>query len=178
MPSRADPSGQLGNSCPPIPHGARSASSIADYRPSAPFDATRTSVPGTTFVILQAPLNLSVGPGPTSWGQARTELMAVDGCVLGMPAQTASGTLHYQAIFRAFGDGNQAGCELRSIGGLALDLDNTPANIRCRFPKRLDCSEFQRYADALFTFEVDLSWEPRQDARPLALTGIPEPFGP
>ena len=151
-------------------------SSIANYAPSIPFDAARTSVPGTTFVILQSPAHTTIGHGPVSWGQARTELTAVDGFSLRLPSQHTSGVLHYQIIFRAFGDENRAGRELRSIGSIRLDLAGEFLDLRHRIAQRLDCSSFNRYDDALYTFEVDLSWQPDPGSAPLALTTLPAPI--
>lgn len=151
-------------------------SSVANYAPSVPFDEKRSSVPGTTFVVVQSPTHITLGHGPASWGQSRTELAAVDGFALQLPAQRTSGVLHYQVIFRAFGDANRDGRELRSIGSIRLDLAGEPLELRHGIAERLDCSSFSRYPDAIYTFEVDLSWQPDGASAPLALGTLPSPI--
>jgi hypothetical protein len=140
-----------------------------------PFDVTRASVPGTTFAILQSPPYLAIGSGPVSSGQVETDLVAIDGFTLELPAQNAAGTLHYQAIFRAFGDGNRAGKELKAVGKVPLSLNGHAETRQQKFGHQLDCSDFRRFADAKFTLEVDLSW---QGSPPLALVGPQRPIRP
>lgn len=151
---------------------------VAAYNPSQPFDTARSSLPGTTFVVLQGPAHLAVGPSPASWGNKRIEADAIDGFALDLPPQTAAGTLHFQAIFRAFGDGNRAGLELKEVGRLDVDLAARGTSLQQRFAARLDAAAFRRFADAAFTFEIDLAWEARGAAASLMLGGVPQPFGP
>jgi len=143
---------------------------IAAYDPSAPFAQPRTSVPGTSFVVIQAPAHLSIGAGPRSWGQVRTNTRTLAGFSLGLPAQATAGTLHYQAILRVFAKGDRDVHELKSDGTIRLQQDGRADALehRLKEPLRSDMPEPDH-----FTFEIELSWQPDAGASPLALTKIP-----
>ncbi len=149
--------------------------SISSYDVSNPFDANRASAPGTTFVLLRAPPYLSIGLGPHSWGQLRTERSSVAAFALELPDQITSGTLYYQVIFRAFGDENRAGSEDKSIGSITLDLKKGEgARLEHKLDTVLSSNMRSRHADAAFTFEIDLSWQAHAGCPPLALGTVPK----
>lgn len=145
-------------------------SALARYDKASPFDASRTSIRPTSFLVLQAPSHLSIGEGPHSWGQKFIEFSRLSGFALDLPPQTTAGVLSYQAILRGFGDGNRDVEELKSIGSLRLDLAG-PATMAWKLPTSLQ----SRIAtpDARFSFEIDLSWQADPGASPLALSTIP-----
>ena len=146
---------------------------IVEYDPSAPFKQPRASVPGTTFVLLQAPTYLSIGPFPRSWGQAWATAPTLAGFSLDLPAQTTAGILCYQAILRVFSKGNRDVHELKNDGTMRLQQDGTAAVLERRFkvPLHSDMPE-----PDTFTFEIELSWQADADASPLALAKIPSPL--
>jgi predicted O-methyltransferase YrrM len=144
---------------------------LASSDPAKPFDAARASVPDTSFIVLQAPDYLPIDAGPHSWGQISTRASTLEGISIELPPQTTAGTLHYQMILRAF-RGNGDIPETRAIGSPRLDLAGSAATMVHRFPAplRLD------YADAQFTFEIDLSWEADPGRPVLALARMPAPY--
>ena len=148
-------------------------SSIASYDPSKPFDDSRASMQFTSFVIIQAPDHLSISVGPHSWGQAYVKTSAMAGFSLDLPAQVAAGTLHYQAILRAFSEGNRDAEEIKSRGSVRLDLAGRSMllNHGLKTTLRSKMHDAER-----FTFEIDLSWQADRGAPPLALAGIPALF--
>ncbi len=85
--------------------------------PAKPFDAVRASLPGTSFIVLQAPDYLPIGAGPHSWGQISTKASTVEGLSIKLPAQETAGDLHYQVILRAFLDNGDIP-EVRTIGSI------------------------------------------------------------
>ena len=143
---------------------------IASYDPSRPFDPERASVPGTTFVVLQAPPHLSIGSGPHSWGQMRTKTSRLDGLSLELPAQVTAGTLYYQAILRAFYENGDVP-EFKTFGGIRLDLSGPATVLNHTFEKPMRFDEGAQY-----TFEIDLSWQADPGASSLALATIPAPL--
>jgi predicted O-methyltransferase YrrM len=149
---------------------------LASYNPFRPFDVDRASLPGTSFVVLQAPDHLSISADPHSWGQLRTELPAVAGFALELPAQVTSGTLIYQAILRMFGEALGDVRELKSIGSLRVDLTGSPAKLTPTLSVPLDTGQPPGGAGAHFTFEIDLSWQADRGAAALALSAVPVPF--
>jgi len=149
---------------------------LASYDPLNPFDWTRSSVPGTTFVVLQAPDHISIGAGPHSWGQQFIEASGVTGFSLDLPAQRTHGRLFYQAIFRAFGDGNRDGAELKSLGNVRLDLDGAARILKHGLAVPLHSDMATKHADTRFSFEVDLSWHADPGAPPLVLGRLPTPI--
>jgi predicted O-methyltransferase YrrM len=146
---------------------------VAAYDPSAPFKEPRASLAGTSFLLLQAPGHLSIGPGPHSWGQMRTSTPTLAGFSLDLAAQATAGTLHYQGILRVFAAGNRDVHELKSNGTIRLQQNGAAATLEHRFeePLRSDMPEPEHY-----TFEIELSWQADAGASPLALTKIPGPL--
>jgi predicted O-methyltransferase YrrM len=146
---------------------------VAAYDPSAPFREPRASVPGTSFLLLQAPAHLSIGPDPHSWGQVQTSTPILAGFSLDLAAQATAGTLHYQGILRVFAEGNRDVRELKSNGTIRLQQDGSAATVEHRFdePLHSDMPEPDRY-----TFEIELSWQADAGASPLALTKTPAPL--
>ena len=143
---------------------------IASHDRARPFDATRTSVAGTSFILLQSPAYLPVGEDIRSWGEVRAKSSHFDGFTLELPGQTTAGTLHYQAILRAFPEGGGALSELKTIGSVRLDMDG-PTTITHRFKAPMRCADAARY-----TTEIDLAWQPDPGAPALALAGMPTPL--
>jgi len=144
-------------------------SAVASHTRSAPFDNVRASMPGTSFVILQAPNHIPVCEDLRSWGQVRTKSSHLDGIRLELPAQRTSGWLHYQAILRAFGDDGSVP-EHKAIGKVRIEVDDATA-IAHSFDQALRFPEGAQY-----TYEVDLVWEADTGYPPLALSTVPTPL--
>jgi hypothetical protein len=144
---------------------------IADHDPSNPFNASRSSLPETTFIILQAPAYLSVGEGPHSWGQADTTASRVDGLTFTLPQQVTAGILHYQMIFRAFfGDGPMP-VEAKAIGHLRIEA-NEATTLTHKFKDALQLPAGAKP----YTTEVDISWQADAGSLPLLLVTVPQPI--
>ena len=148
-------------------------SSLADARPTQPFDEARASLAETSFIIVQAPQHHDIGVGPHSWGQHRVATSSVGGFRVDLPAQVTKGTLHYQAILRGFADGNRDVQELKAIGDFRIEAAGGPLSLDHRLPAPLTSDMRSRHADAVFTFEIDLSWRPDPGAPPLAVSRVP-----
>lgn len=144
---------------------------IASHHRSHPFDASRASLPGTSFILLRAPQCLPIGEGPHSWGQVKTTSSRLAGFSLDLPRQVTAGTLHYQAILRAFYDDGSIP-EGKMVGRLRLDVEE-PGTITHEFETPL------QFADGFqYTVEIDLSWEPDRGSPLLALAAAPTPLAP
>jgi hypothetical protein len=144
-------------------------SAVASHNASAPFDAARSSLPLTSFIVLQAPDYIPVGEDIRSWGQVRTKSANFDGIRFELPTQHTAGWLHYQAMLRAFQE-DGAIPESKSIGKLRLDVDSSatiahPFDHPLRFPE-----------GAQYTYEIDLAWEPDAGCPSLALLKAPTPL--
>ena len=144
---------------------------VASYDRFKPFDPTRASFPGTSFVVLQSPAHLSIGPGPHSWGQKPSEYSQVQNVVLHLPPQATAGLLFYQVILRGFADGNRRTVELKATGQIRLETHGEPMTISQPLAQRLVVSDMP--PDAAFTVEIDVSWQADPGATFLALSGIP-----
>lgn len=150
---------------------------VKAYDPLNPFDPTRSSVPGTTFILLQAPPHVSVGAGPHSWGQVFTDMTSMKGISLDLGSQSTAGTLFYQVIFRGFADGNRAGVELKEVGSLRVEADGVARTVVHDLKNSLRWESAATYPDARYSFEVDLSWQSDPGAGPLALARPPGAVG-
>jgi len=149
---------------------------IASFNPSLPFDATRASLPDTSFVVLQAPDYVPIGVGPHSWGQTTTKSSFLDGFSLDLPAQVTAGTLSYQAILRSFASASTEVPEIKTLGSVRLDLTGPATMLAHKFETPLRSDMQSRYDDAEFTVEIDLSWQADPAAPPLALARVPVPL--
>jgi predicted O-methyltransferase YrrM len=144
-------------------------SAVASHARSAPFDNARASIPGASFVILQAPDHIPVGEDLRSWGQVITKSAHFDGIRLELPAQRTSGWLHYHAMLRAFHEDGSVP-ERKAIGKARIEV-NSATTIAHSFDQPLRFPEGVQY-----TYEVDLAWEADAGCPPLALSTAPTPL--
>ena len=141
---------------------------VSSYDPSRPFDRERASMPMTSFIILQAPEHLSISEGPYSRGQVPTERRQVAGLAFDIIKPT-KGTLYHPVFLRGFVDGNPWLRELRTEGSMRVD---GMGRTELRFDQPLVIDDPP--PGAVFTVEVDLSW---QGSPPLTLAAEPSPIG-
>jgi predicted O-methyltransferase YrrM len=133
---------------------------VADHDPDNPFDPNRSSVPNTTFILLQAPPFIPVGAGPHSWGQVQIGQPAVAGLALDL-ARPASGALHYLVTLRAFAKASEP-VEEKLIGVVPIEA---AGKVSVPFETVLAAPARETY-----TVEIDLSW---RGGEPLALSAPP-----
>ena len=88
-------------------------------------------MPGTSFIVLQAPKHLSIDAMPQSSREIRTELSVINGLSLDLPAQVASGTLFCQVLW-GFANNNNDLLELRSLESVRLDLRREALSFRAQ----------------------------------------------
>jgi predicted O-methyltransferase YrrM len=146
---------------------------IVGYDPLKPFDRARASLPDTTFLLLQAPDHLSIGTGPHSWGQDWITIPSVSGLHFDIVVP-CRGTLFYQVHLRGFANANRWTSEDRLEGSLRLDFEQSGRQIDHRFDRTMTVAAPAEYGDALFTLELDLSWQADPGSPPLALARLPE----
>jgi predicted O-methyltransferase YrrM len=144
-------------------------SAIADYSVAAPFDATRTSLPGTTFIVLRSPECVSIGLAPHAW-QMPLRAPFVGGLVLDMQDQPSAGLLHYRVYARGFADGNQWIREKLTTGAIRIGAGGS---LSYRFPEPLAFDPPAAPCQAVYNVEIELSWT--GDA-PLNLSRAPAPL--
>jgi predicted O-methyltransferase YrrM len=133
----------------------------------------RASLPDTDFIVLQAPADFIVREEPQSWGQRSTAASSIEGftCQLSAGAQ---GILHYEAVLRAFGDGNRRVEEYKCTGHIALASE--PGDLLHRFDHPPLRSEFAAlYDEPRHTFDLALAWVSGNGA-PLRLKAPPRPL--
>lgn len=140
-------------------------SAIADHDRSAPFDATRASIPWTSFIVLQAPDHIPIGEELHSWERFGMPSQ-FSGIRLELPDQRTAGYLHYQATLRAF-QADGAIPEARTIGKVRIDVDRSMTidhafEAPLRFP-----------AGAQYSQEINIAWEADAGCPPLAVSVPP-----
>ena len=86
------------------------------------------------------------------------------------------GTLFYQVILRGFGNKNGWVREERLEGTLELAVDRHDARVEHRLPRTMAVKVPPEYDDALYTVEIDLSWQADKGSPPLALARLPTPI--
>ena len=148
-------------------------SAIALPDPSRPLDAARTSLPGTSFVVLQQPPHVALGLGSHSWNQAPLRASSLEGFSLDLPAQVTGGTLSYQAFLRPLTNARPDLPEIKTSGRVRLDLTGPATTLTRDFEAPLQPGMQSRSGDAAFTVEIDLSWDADPGAPPLVLARAP-----
>jgi Methyltransferase domain len=144
---------------------------LASYDESSPFAGGRASLPRTGFLVLKAPDHWSIDAIPRSWGQVTIEAPTVEAVSFEMPPQTASGTLHYQAILRMFGDG--APKESKTVGSLPVKLNGEQKIHESKLAKPMKFDVPAEPAGIACTFEIELCWQADRNSLPLALASVP-----
>jgi predicted O-methyltransferase YrrM len=135
----------------------------------------RASLPETVLIVLQAPMDTTVGAEPVSWGQTRIAASLVDGVRFAFSRCSQSGTLHYKAILRAFGDDSRRIEEFTTIGQIAVNVGADTFEQSHKFAVPLK-SEFPKlFSDCHHTFEIELAWR-SGDGDPLRLNRPPLPL--
>jgi Methyltransferase domain len=127
---------------------------IEDFRLSTPFANPRASVADTKFVVLQAPPFYAIGEVPRSWGHKRIESGRVEGFRLDLDRGAYRGRLHFQLTLRSYG---QRIDEHMVVGTLEVDMSGDGNSIEHRLPV---AAELHGCADAVYTLETELAWEP------------------
>ena len=148
---------------------------IASYDPLKPFERERASLPNTSFLLLRAPEYLSIGEGPSSWGQAWIDTPQLSGLRFQV-VQQCKGILLYQIYLRGFANGNKWVKEERIEGSVRLDVGEGEASIDHPLGRTLSVVSPPEYDDQLFTLELDLSWQADAGSPPLALATLPAPI--
>jgi predicted O-methyltransferase YrrM len=150
-------------------------SAMADYHPFKPFERERASLPGTSFLLLHAPGHLSIGDGPHSWGQAWIDTPQLNGLRFHV-VQPCKGVLLYQIYLRGFANANRWVKEERIEGSARIEVAHGEASIDHLLGRTLAVVSPPEYDDALFTLELDLSWQADAGSPPLSLEKLPAPI--
>jgi predicted O-methyltransferase YrrM len=149
-------------------------SPLSDYRPDAPFAKDgRSSLPETSLIALQAPLDVAIGAEPRSWGQATLDGSSVTGFAIDVALVDCGGVLNYRAILRAFGDQSSRIEEFKAVGKAEIPAD-TSGERRFAFDRPLKSEFALMFSDSHHTIELELSWD---SPGTFKLKGAPQPLG-
>src|SRR5580692_401406 len=151
---------------------------VAAFRPSSPFDDRRSSVPGTSLLLLQAPAYFAVeGHRFRSWGQQDIATERILGFELDLATATGAGILNVQTILRTFGAG-QTWIEIKSVVTQNIVFADQPRTIRQDLPHPLIAVSEQGEPIDFCTAEIELFWHPEQSNHALKLRAPPRPVVP
>jgi hypothetical protein len=150
---------------------------ISSFELSNPFAMPRCSIPGTSFLVLQAPLCSVLGPKLQSWGNRSAPSRAeFPGFLLELSPQYCRGRLHFQAIYRGFSGDGRALEELKQQGSIGIDLDGLARTLEHQFDKPLISDVFVRLSPYCYhSFELELLWEADPGSGPVTLAAEPRP---
>jgi predicted O-methyltransferase YrrM len=153
-------------------------SCISDFEISNPFAMPRCSIPGTNFIVLQAPFCFTLGPRLRSWGEeAATSKPHFLGLMLEFSPQYCRGRLHFQASYRGFDWNGGISEELKQQGRIAIELRGAARTIKHQFDQPLVSDIFARFfPNCHHTFELELLWEADPGSGPLMLAAKPGPL--
>lgn len=130
-------------------------------------------MPGTSFLLLQAPPNRAISLGPHSWGPRPTDVTVATGLALDLPEQTTAGILRYQAILRSISNEGRIGQERKAVGQVRIDTRTKSGTLECRFVTVLRTDLHERFSDVHRSIEVDMSWLADDGMPPLMLRKLP-----
>jgi predicted O-methyltransferase YrrM len=151
---------------------------VAAFEQSSPFDDQRSSVPGTSLLIMQAPPYFTVeGDRFRSWGQQDIATERILGFEVDLAAATGAGVLHVQTILRTFGAG-QTWIEIKSAVTQHIAYADQPRTIRQDLPHPLIAVSEQGEPIDFCTAEIELFWHPEQGNDALKLRAPPRPVVP
>lgn len=111
-----------------------------------PFDAQRSTVYNTDFVILRAPEHFSVGDRAVTFGEMPWKAAPVNGIELTVAASDCRGVLHSQCVLRGFGQNDAQ--EIAAAG--SIDITTVTGKTRIAFTKPLQARTFDRYTVELW----------------------------
>jgi predicted O-methyltransferase YrrM len=151
---------------------------VAAFRQSSPFDEQRSSVPGTSLLLLQAPPYFAVeGDRFRSWGQRDIATERILGFEVDLAAATGAGILHVQTILRTFGAG-ETWIEIKSVVTRHIAFADQPRTIRQDLPRPLIAVSEHGEPIDFCTAEIELFWRPDQANDALKLRAPPRPVVP
>ena len=139
-------------------------SSVRDFNPDKAFDAHRTTIINTDFMVLQAPTNRLVDEHPSNFGTTRCQMSRVDGVRLKFVPPSRPGVLAVQVVLRGFGT------------KLSESLAETTAQVTPDMDQlSISFAEPAQLSGQFVVFEIEpwLIWRAEE---PLQLVQPPEPF--
>jgi hypothetical protein len=151
---------------------------ITNFRLSEPFAESRQSVPGTSFLILQAGSTFTLDRKFRSWGpETVPPALHCPGFSINLLPQNCRGQLHFQAVYRGFVDQGQEQEELKRAGDIAIELTGAGQALEHQLSPPLESEFHRRYGSQCHhTFELELVWEPDPDSPGLKIAGPPRPI--
>src|SRR5215208_26095 len=135
---------------------------VAAFKPSRPYgdEWQRSSVPGTSVILIQSPSYLVVDSGKfRSWGHQQISATRITGFEVELAPQTGSGTLHVQCILRSFG-AEQALQQMMSVVAERVELAGNPHTVRHKLATPLVALSEPGQPIDFCTAEFELFWQP------------------
>jgi hypothetical protein len=149
---------------------------LGQYSRSYPFDKNRSSIPNTTFLILQKPREYLIYSIPSSTSQVEVDRDKVIGISLKIAKQTPkNGNLHIQVILRSFINEPREIEEYFYIVKIPIRTDGEQENIEFIFDEPVVSILRKRDSLCKNTLELEFSWE-GAEGEALALMKPPIPL--
>jgi predicted O-methyltransferase YrrM len=128
------------------------------------FDRQRANIPGTDFMVLQAPSFFPVWKRPLTFGDVPWEFPKLNGIKFDVLPIDTEGVIYVEAVLRGFTNGPQ------SETAMAAEAVITPSQrgVTVQFEKPLETISCESY-----TVEPWLAWS---GDSPIGLTALPRPF--
>jgi hypothetical protein len=151
--------------------------SMARFDWSKTFDAQRSSLAGTSFVVIKAPNHIQLTETPLSGGQSAIKESVIRGFALHLAPGSRSGSLRYQVILRAFRDENREVVEYKRVGEAAIAVnDGAGATLDIELKPHLISEVHRLKGDCAHTLEIELAWRAAAASGPLELSAVPHPL--
>jgi predicted O-methyltransferase YrrM len=148
---------------------------IEGRKTSRPFDSARASIPGTSFLVLQAPRFYIVSAVPRSWAQKRIDSNRVNGFAVEIDRGLHQGRLHFQLILRSFRNYARDIDEYQKIGSVVVECTDSVAScsIEHHFEQALASNVPGDEPGCSCTLEIELAWEAAPGRPDLRITAPP-----
>jgi predicted O-methyltransferase YrrM len=138
------------------------------YDPNRAFDAQRSNIPNTDFIVLRAPPIRTVAARPVSFNELLLQSPRFDGVVVPLGDPVSEGELHVQCVLRGFSSQKD---DVEEVSSTSLSLSARDTGARLSLPI---CMDIGPGFDTI-RLEIWLMWT---GDRPLPVAGAPSVVGP
>jgi len=148
--------------------------SIAHHDPSHPFETMHPSFPDSSFLLLQAPTYILVSSIPRSFYTRYAEEKGLAGFHLHLSGEQDEGVLHALVFFRSFYHGGYDGIPEQMFHHMHIPIHAGEKEKHVSFQNPYVTQMIAEHSYR--TYEIILSWQPKESDQGLVLVQSPEPI--
>ena len=148
--------------------------SIKEYDPGNPYNTMKPSIPGSSFLILQAPKQMMITDRPRSFMTSYASERGLAGFDLTFNGEQEDGIMSALTFFRSFWHGGYSGEAEQKMEIVSFPIAKGETARRIQFSEPFMTGHVP--AHSYRTYEIVLSWLPKGKGSPIELIKPPEPL--